>query len=131
MRSPVLFVSVLAVAALMNAVFAQQGQPKNAPDTMAMDSGSSWKCMAMMGMMMPRAVAATSDGGFVLLTGTKLQKYDRNMTFVKEVDAKPDSAAMSRMMSEMGNCPMMRNRSRGGMGGMGGAAPDTAGRSKR
>lgn len=69
----------------------------------------------MMKSMMERSVVATTDGGVVVVTGTKLTKYDKNLSVVKEVEVKMDMEGMKKMMEHMKNCPMMEKGMMGGM----------------
>lgn len=71
--------------------------------------------MGMMGMhgmmmkMMEKLVVATSDGGIVVVSATKLSKYDKDLNLVKEVDLKNDMEGMQKMMSDMmEKCSMMK-----------------------
>lgn len=62
-------------------------------------------CM-MMHSMMGKELVATQDGGVVVLVGNKLQKYDKNLQLIKEVEVKQDKGAMPpMMMDKMGGCP--------------------------
>jgi hypothetical protein len=79
--------------------------------------------MGMMGMMhgmmgsMMRTAVATSDGGVVVLNGTKLVKFDKNLNVVKETELKPDTEGMKSMMDQMKQaCPMMGQMMGGNMG---------------
>lgn len=77
--------------------------------------------------MMEKSVTATSDGGVVVLAGSKLSKYDKNLKLVKEVDFETDMAAMHKNMGDrMSDCPMMRKGRAGCCGPQGEAAsPET------
>ena len=67
-----------------------------------MMGGDKMEMKGMMMKMMHPDIVATSDGGIVILIGTKLTKYDKNLNIVKEVDIKmPDMDEMKKM------CPMM------------------------
>jgi hypothetical protein len=59
------------------------------------------KMMGMSPMMMGKSLVSTSDGGVVVLMGNKLQKYDKDLTLVKEVEIKMDMEAMKKMMMPM------------------------------
>lgn len=68
--------------------------------------------MMMMGGMMGRAVVPV-DGGVVVMVGNKLQKYDKDLKLVKEVELKIDMQGMQKMMQGMmEQCPM-RNQPAG------------------
>jgi hypothetical protein len=73
----------------------------------------------MMGFMMERKMIATSDGGVVIINGIKLDKFDKDLNLVKEIDLKPDMAGMQSMMDQMKQaCPKMgKMMSKGMMGG--------------
>lgn len=61
----------------------------------------------MMASMMQRAIAATPDGGVVVLVGNTLMKYDSALNLVKETELKFDEQAMQQKMQKMmDNCPM-------------------------
>ncbi len=68
----------------------------------------------MFGRMHPQ-IAASSDGGVVVLLGNKLVKYDKNLNIVKEVEIQDDmDAMMGSMMGGMDrramekDCPLMK-----------------------
>ena len=68
-----------------------------------MDGDMMKMMMSMHGMMMRSpTMVASNDGGVIVLTGSKLYKYDKNLNLVKEAEIK----------TEMGGGMM------GGMGGM-------------
>lgn len=61
----------------------------------------------MMASMMQRAIAATPDGGIVVLVGNTLMKYDSALNLVKETEIKVDEQAMQQKMQKMiDNCPI-------------------------
>lgn len=63
----------------------------------------------MMKSMMERSVVATSDGGVIVVMGSKLTKYDKELNVIKEVELKMDMEGMQKMMENMkGMCPMMK-----------------------
>ena len=67
-----------------------------------MDAGMMKMMMNMHGMMMRSpTMVVSNDGGVIVLTGSKLYKYDKNLNLVKEAEIKADM-----------DCGMM-----GGMGG--------------
>ena len=79
------------------------------------DSKGSMMGKGMMGMhgmmmkMMEKSVLATSDGGIIVVSATKLSKYDKDLNLVKEVELKNDMEGMQKMMSDMmEKCPMMK-----------------------
>jgi hypothetical protein len=68
------------------------------------DQGGRKGCMGEMpGMMgMSRtSMVATSDGGVVVLSGTNLYKYDKNLNLVKKTQIKIDTEGMQKMMLPM------------------------------
>lgn len=76
--------------------------------------GKGMKDGRMMGMhgmmmkMMDRNVVATSDGGVVIVSGSKMTKFDKDLNLVKEVELKMDMEGMQKMMGDMKSmCPMM------------------------
>lgn len=64
--------------------------------------GGEFPKMGMMGMMMPKSMIATLDGGAIVLMGNKLLKYDKDLNLIKEVELKVDSEGMRKMMEK---CP--------------------------
>jgi hypothetical protein len=61
----------------------------------------------MMTSMMQRAIAATPDGGVVVLIGNTLTKYDSALNLVKETEIKFDEQALQQKMQKMmDNCSM-------------------------
>jgi hypothetical protein len=70
----------------------------------------------MMGMMKPSSIVASNDGGVIVMTGNKLQKYDKNLNLVKEVEIKVD-APMDCAMGGKKMCPMCQKMmdKKGGM----------------
>ena len=61
--------------------------------------------MMMAQQMMEKEVVATSDGGVIVMVDNKLQKYDKDLNLVKEVDLKIDTKAMQdKMMQMMKEC---------------------------
>ncbi len=60
----------------------------------------------MMHFMKPGAAFGTQDGGFVVIMGNKIMKYDKNADLKKEVEMKVDTTAMKKMMQQ---CPMRRS----------------------
>ena len=79
------------------------------------DKGGMMGMHGMMMKMMEKSVVATSDGGIIVVSATKLSKYDKDLNLVKEVELKNDMEGMQKMMSQMmEKCPMMK----GMMGGM-------------
>jgi hypothetical protein len=70
--------------------------------------GKKMMGMGMMGMLAPRSMVASENGSVIVLVGNKLQKYDKDLNLVKEVEVKIDMGAMKKMMME--NCPMMQGQ---------------------
>ena len=57
--------------------------------------------------MMKRELVATADGGVVVLQGSTLSKYDKDLNLVKELELKCDVEAARAKMREMcAACPM-------------------------
>ncbi|MFH1692495.1 MAG: hypothetical protein ABIC68_08050 [Candidatus Omnitrophota bacterium] len=61
------------------------------------------KMAKMFRAMMIKNMVATEDGGVIVLVGSKLQKYDKDLVLQKEVEIKVDAQDMQDMMS---HCPM-------------------------
>ncbi len=101
----IMFCSVLA--------FAQGSDEKNQPvvEEKMQEKQMDQKPMAGMIMQMMGAMqkqmAATNDGGVIVLTGNKLLKYDKDLNLVKEVELKTgvelkiDAGSMQEMMKSM------------------------------
>jgi len=69
----------------------------------------------MMGSMMAKSMVATGDGGIVVMAGSKLIKYDKDLNLLKEVEVKMDMEGMQKKMSQMmEQCPMCKNMMQGG-----------------
>ncbi len=60
----------------------------------------------MMGMMQ-KSMAASSDGGVIVLSGSKLMKYDADLNLVKEVEIPMDMESMKKSMADMKKCMKM------------------------
>ncbi len=95
---------------------AQQGgsAPNNGMGQDGIRHGGMMDSSAMCGMMMmhfmkPSAAFSTQDGGFIVIMGNKIMKFDRNADLKKEVEIKVDTTAMRKMMSQMQQCPMMKS----------------------
>jgi hypothetical protein len=89
------------------------GQEKGGMMSEGMKHGPKMGMCPMHGMMMKmmgeRSLAATSDGGVVILSGNKLSKYDKNLTLVKEVEVTMDASGMEKMMADMKEkCPQCK-----------------------
>ena len=54
----------------------------------------------MSGMMGGSSLAATEDGGAIVLIGNKLMKYDKDLNLAKEVEIKIDWEKMNKTMME-------------------------------
>ncbi len=62
-----------------------------------------------MKMMAGRELAATSDGGVVILAGNKLYKYNKDLKLVNEAEVSVDAEGMEKMMAEMKEkCPQCK-----------------------
>lgn len=72
-------------------------------DMMSKDMLSDMRMMRP--MMMANNMVATSDGGFVVLVGNKLKKYDKNLVLQKEVEIDMDGG-MRKAMKMQGKCPI-------------------------
>jgi len=97
--------SLLGLSAQQSGGMGQGGQGGMGMGKGGMDS-SSMCGMMMMHMMRPSYVFNTSDGGFVVFMGNRILKYDKELNLKKEVEIKPDSTGMSKMMQQ---CPMMKH----------------------
>ena len=61
---------------------------------------------SMMKSMMSASLVETKDGGVIVMLGTKLMKYDKDLNLVKEAEVKMDIEGMQKMMQKMmENCP--------------------------
>jgi hypothetical protein len=54
----------------------------------------------MKGMMMKKEIVPTADGGVVIMSCNKVQKYDKDLNLVKEIELACDPAAMKAMMKK-------------------------------
>ena len=113
---------MVLVAGTITLCFAQgSGMRRGAMGEQGMMMGKE-KMMAMcpmhgmmMGSMMAKSVAATGDGGIVVMAGNKLIKYDKDLNLVKEVEVKMDMEGMQKKMSQMmEQCPMCKSMMQGG-----------------
>jgi hypothetical protein len=115
----------IAVCFIIAISFAQQGNDTN--DGMGqngMRQGGMMDSTAMCGMMMmhfmkPSTAFGTQDGGFVVIMGNKIMKYDKNVELKKEVEMKVDTTAMRKMMQQMQQCPMKKPGTPGDTTGQG------------
>jgi hypothetical protein len=109
---------VLVIALGSYAIFAQQssGMMQGGSGGMMGDgtagavNGGMMDDMGCSGCgMMEGSVAATSDGGVVVVAAGKLIKYDAAFKKVNEVDIDVDwNAAHQKTQQTMQNCPMMQ-----------------------
>ena len=65
-----------------------------------MDRRNMMGMYPMGGMMYGASLAATEDGGALVLMGNKLCKYDKDLNLVKEVEIKMDWEKMNKTMME-------------------------------
>ena len=83
-----LIIAVTAVSLSASSVFA--GQMKD-----GMMDGGMMKMMHMMhGMMRSSTMVVSNDGGVIVLTGSKLYKYDKNLNLIKEAEIKTEMGGM-------------------------------------
>ncbi len=118
MRRLVVLVALVLVVALGSyAIFAQSaGMPQGGDGGMMGGGTAGTMSGGMMGSMscsgcgmMQGAVAATSDGGVVVLAAGKLIKYDAVFKKVNEVDLDVDwNAVNQKTQQTVQNCPMMQ-----------------------
>ena len=75
--------------------------------------GGFMENMMIQQAMKDKSVIATSDGGLIVVVGTKLIKYDKDLNVVKEAEIKIDVEAMRQSMAAMmPNSSMMREGAR-------------------
>lgn len=109
-------ISIVLFGALFLCLNAQQDTGHMGHDGMNMGGmmDSNARCgMMMMHFMKPSAAFSTEDGGFVVIIGNKILKYDKDAVLKKEVEIKMDTTAMRKMMKEMEQCPMMKSKRQG------------------
>ena len=121
MRRLALIVMVGVVVFTVYTVFAQEKEKTGEemmPKPMMTQKGAMQMCpmgggcpMGMMACMSMagQSLAATEDGGVVLMAGCKLVKYDSALNKVKEVQIEMDVEAMQAKMQKMMKacgCPM-------------------------
>jgi hypothetical protein len=113
---------VLVVALGSYAILAQQASPASQAGSGCMMGGGTNGGMmggmmgnmtypggASCGGMMQASVAATTDGGVVVVVAGKLIKYDAAFKKVNEVDLDVDWNAVNQKMSQtMQDCPMVQ-----------------------
>ena len=68
-------------------------------DNMMMQRGTGYGMHAM-GMMGGSAMVATEDGGIVIMWGSKLMKYDKDLNLIKEAEIKIDWESMNKTMMQ-------------------------------
>ncbi|MBN1603552.1 MAG: hypothetical protein JW915_18220 [Chitinispirillaceae bacterium] len=117
--------AVIAACFIISLSIAQQGNDTNVMGQNGMRHGGMMDSCAMCGMMMmhfmkPVAAFGTQDGGFVVIMGNKIRKYDKNIDLKKEVVMKVDTTAMKKMMQQMQQCPMRKSGTPGDTAGQGG-----------
>jgi hypothetical protein len=113
---PIALVSVVALGSY--AILAQQASSAQQPGSGCMMGGGmnggmmgNMTCPggASCGTMMQGSVAATSDGGVVVVVAGKLIKYDAAFKKVNEVDIDVDWDAVNQKTQQtMQNCPMVQ-----------------------
>ena len=86
-----LIIAVTAVSLSASSVFAGQMKDGTMEDGM-MDGGMMKMMHKMHGMMRSPMMVASNDGGVIVLMGSKLYKYDKNLNLVKEAEIKTDMA---------------------------------------
>ena len=121
-KSVVVLFAVIALAVVSSYVVSAQDQPNgmmNKKEMMGkgemMDKGKMGMCpmhMAACESMLKAQMAATDDGGVIILACNKLMKYDKELNLVKEVELKIDmSAEMKKMMDKCQSmCPMPQKK---------------------
>lgn len=109
----------LAVAIILSILMASVSYAQDASKAKNVMPGSKMladkpmmnKCMCMCpmhGMMMKKMMVAAQDGGVVIMMGSKILKYDKDLNLVKEAELKMDIEGMKKMMKE---CPMCQEMS--------------------
>ncbi len=118
MKKSVAVITAVFVLTLSGLALAQMGDKgkemmENKDGMMDGKSGMMGKGMMgrgmMMGMMkqgmmmkmMERDVIPAPDGSIIIVSATKLSKYDKDLNLVKEVDLKVDTDGMQKMMGMM------------------------------
>jgi hypothetical protein len=116
-KSTLLVAVVLLSAIFMSFALAEdrKAPAKDKDDMKAGMMGSHDMCGTMMGSMMGHCMVASGDGGVVVMMGDKLQKYDKDLNLVKEIQVAVDMEHMSaRMAQMMATCPMHKKMMQGG-----------------
>ena len=67
-------------------------------------------CSSLMKSVGSPQLVSTGDGGFVVLAGNKLIKYDKDLNVVKEAEIKIDVQAMMDKMKDCPMCKMMKEK---------------------
>jgi hypothetical protein len=125
-RTHIALIVVLALAGLTYWVMAAD-MPEMKSGMMGGMMGGEMKDHMMMGGMCPghmvvarlmsnSEMVATLDGGVIVMMGTKLMKYDKNLAVVEQTEMKVDVDAMAKRMADMcDKCPMCKKMMEGGM----------------
>ena len=93
---------IIAVAAVsLSASFVFAGKMKDGMMEDGMDGGMMKMMHKMHGMTRSSTMVASNDGGVIVLTGSKLYKYDKNLNLVKEAEIKTETSGGG-MMGGMG-----------------------------
>lgn len=108
----------VVLAGLFLMIFSSYAQAEDVPESQEASGGMTGyhegmmkhdkmkdpaKMMKMFRAMMAKSMIATEDGGVIVLVGSKLQKYDKDLVLQKEVEIQTDTEDMQEMMS---HCPM-------------------------
>lgn len=106
MKKTILTLSAVAILSILTFVFGQ-GAASAPKKTGAMMGDTSTQARMgmhkMMGGMMGQNMVPTPDGGVVLLVGTRLYKYDRNLALSKQAEVQIDTASMRHFMDMWGS----------------------------
>jgi hypothetical protein len=109
-----LIIAVTAVSLSASPVFADEMKDGMMGKGM-MDGGMMKMMHKMHGMTRSSTMVASNDGGVIVLTGSKLYKYDKNLNLVKEAEIKTETSGGG-MIGGMGGMKKMCCQGKKAMG---------------
>jgi hypothetical protein len=110
MHKKVMAASISLLVVGMANLWAQGPGTQKGMGRMMMGDSTMAGCGMAMSAMLPKSVAATTDG-YVVLAGSRLLQYDKNLKLVKTVEIPMDTTYMKKFMQQMGQaCPMMQGQ---------------------
>lgn len=108
-KTTILLTIAVVVGIASYVVFAQEQQRGGMMGRGMMGRQGMMGMSPMASMMYSTSLAATNDGGVVVLMGNKLTRYDNDLNAVKEVEVKIDWENWNKMMQQHYDM-MMKNQ---------------------